>query len=152
MSEGAFISIDVTGADEAAEFFTQASAELRPAVHTSLERVCQEIADYARSIAPKRTGQYAASIFYRAEGECRFIIGASAAHAAIIEFGSMPHFVIPRTAQALRFEVDGDIVFAKYVMHPGTPPQLIIHRAKLDNYEKIVQAVRDGVQEALKGR
>jgi hypothetical protein len=151
MSEDAFISISVTGADEAADFFSRASAELRTAVHTSLERVCQEIADYARSIAPKRTGHYADSIFYRAEGECRFIIGAGAEYAAVIEFGSMPHFIIPRTARVLRFEVDGETVFAKWVHHPGTAPQMIIHRAKIDNYEKIVQAVRDGIREAMKG-
>lgn len=150
MSEGAFISIDVTGADEAAEFFSEASAELRMSVHTSLERVCQEIADYARGIAPKRTGHYAESIFYRAEGECRFVIGAGAEYAAVIEFGSMPHFILPRNVRALRFEVDGETVFAKWVHHPGTVPQLIMHRAKKDNYEKIIQAVRDGIREALK--
>ena len=150
MSEGAFISISVTGADEAAEFFSEASAELRMSVHTSLERVCQEIADYARSISPKRTGHYAESIFYRTEGECKFVIGAGAEHAAVIEFGSMPHFILPRNVRALRFEVDGETVFAKWVHHPGTVPQLIMHRAKKDNYEKIVQAVRDGIREALK--
>jgi hypothetical protein len=84
------------------------------------------------------------------QGECRFIIGASAAYAAIIEFGSMPHFILPRNVKALRFEVDGEEVFAKWVHHPGTAPQLIMHTAKKDNYEKIIQAVRDGVREALK--
>jgi hypothetical protein len=148
MSAG-FISIEVSGADEAADFFANASAELRTAIHTNLDQVCQEIADYARSIAPKRTGHYSETIYYMAQGECRFIIGASAAYAAVIEFGSMPHFILPRTAKVLRFEVDGETVFAKYVHHPGTAPQLIMHTAKKDNYEKIVQAVRDGVREAL---
>ena len=150
MSYAGFMSIEVIGADEAAQFFSEASAELRMAVHTNLERVCQEIADYARSIAPKRTGHYADSIYYMTQGECRFIIGASAAYSAIIEFGSMPHFILPRNVRALRFEVDGETVFAKWVHHPGTVPQLIIHRAKKDNYEKIIQAVRDGIREALK--
>ena len=142
--------IGVEGLDEAVNYFNEASAELRTAVHVKLDEVCQVIADYARSIAPKRTGHYAETIYYMAQGEMRFIIGASAAYAAIIEFGSMPHWILPRTAQALRFEVDGEVVFAKYVHHPGTVPQLIIHRAKKDNYEKIIQAVRDGVREALK--
>jgi hypothetical protein len=150
MSEGAFISIEVTGAEEAANYFFQASADLRNVVHTRLDLVCQEIADYARNIAPKRTGHYSESIFYQAVDECKFVIGAGAEYAAVIEFGSMPHWILPVHAQALRFEVDGETVFAKYVMHPGTAPMLIIHRAKKENYEKIVQAVRDGVREALK--
>ena len=144
-----FIEITVTGADEAAQYFFEASADLRNAVHVRLELVCQWIADYARSIAPKKKGEYAESIYYEAVGECRFIIGARAGHAAVIEFGSMPHFILPVHAQALRFEVDGEVVFAKYVHHPGTAPQMIIHRAKIENYEKIVQAVHEGVQEAL---
>lgn len=36
-----------------------------------------------------------------------------------IEYGSDPHMIFPKTAKALRFEWDGDIVFAKYVNHPG---------------------------------
>jgi len=144
-----FIEITVTGADEAAQYFFDASADLRSAVHTKLELVCQEIADYARSIAPQKTGEYMESIYYEAVGECTFVIGARARHAAIIEFGSVAHWILPVQAKALRFEVDGEVVFAKYVMHPGTPPMLIIHRAKKDNYEKIVQAVHEGVQEAL---
>jgi HK97 gp10 family phage protein len=145
------IRITVTGVDEAAEHMAEAAHQLSSAVHTRLEYVCQEIADYARSIAPKRTGHYSETIYYMAQGECKFVIGASAAYAAIIEFGSMPHFILPRNAKVLRFEVDGETVFAKWVHHPGTMPQLIMHRAKKDNYEKIIQAVRDGVREALKG-
>jgi len=143
------ITIDVTGAQEAAQFFTDAASALVSAVSVRLQEVCQEIADFARTIAPKRTGEYAASIYSVQEGPLRFRIGASAGHAAIIEYGSMPHFILPRTARVLRFEVDGEEVFAKFVMHPGTRPMLIIHTAKKENMSKIVAAIRDGVREAL---
>jgi HK97 gp10 family phage protein len=145
------ISFEVLGVEEARQFFEHASLELRQTVHTKLEQVCAEIAEYARSIAPVKSGEYRDSIGYRSEGEMRFTIFAGAKHAAVVEFGSAPHFILPRTARVLRFEVDGEIVFAKYVMHPGTAPQFIIHRAKKENMEKIVQAVRDGVREALRG-
>jgi hypothetical protein len=143
------ISIEVTGADEAAEYFRAAGEALVQAVSVRLEAICQEIADYARQIAPRRSGQYAASITVEQEAPLRFAIRAGDPKAAIIEYGSMPHFILPRAGKVLRFEVDGDVVFAKWVHHPGTPPFMIIHTAKKDNLSKIMEAIRDGVREAL---
>ena len=143
------ISIEVLGVQEATDYFEHASEALVQAVSVRLEAVCQEVADYARQIAPRRTGQYAASITVEQEGPLRFAIRAGAPYAAIIEYGSMPHFIFPRTAKVLRFEVDGDVVFTKWVHHPGTPPLMIIHTAKKDNLSKIMEAIRDGVREAL---
>lgn len=143
------ISIEVSGADEAADYFREASANLVQAVSVRLEQVCQEIAAYAREIAPKKTGRYADSITLEQEGPLRFAIRAGAPYAAIIEYGSMPHFILPRTGKVLRFDVDGEEVFAKYVMHPGTPPFLVIHTAKKDNLSKVIEAIREGIREAL---
>lgn len=143
------ISIEVSGVDEDAEYFRAAGEGLVLAVSVRLEAVCQEIAEYAREIAPKRTGRYADSIVVEQEGPLRFKIRAGAPYAAIIEYGSMPHFILPRTAKVLRFEVDGDVVFAKWVHHPGTPPMMIIHTAKMDNMSKIVEAIREGLRDAL---
>jgi hypothetical protein len=143
------ISLEVTGIDEASHYFEAAGAALVGTVSVRLEQVCQEVADYARMIAPRRTGQYAASISVEQEGPLRFVIRAGAPHSAIVEYGSMPHFIFPRTAQALRFEVDGEEVFAKWVHHPGTPPFMVIHTAKKDNLSRIMQAIRDGIRDAL---
>jgi hypothetical protein len=146
------IEVSIIGADQLAELMEHASETLRENVHIRLEAACQEIADYAQMIAPRVTGRYASSIYSRSVGECQFVIGAGAEYAAVIEFGSAPHFIVPRNAKVLAFDVGGETVFAKYVNHPGTAPQLIIHRAKMENYDKIVQAVRDGVVESLQGR
>jgi hypothetical protein len=146
------VEVSIIGADQLAELFENASATLRENVHVRLEQACRDIAEYARAIAPRVTGRYAESIYSRSVGECQFVIGAGTEYAATIEFGSRPHFITPRFAKALRFEVGDETVFARYVMHPGTAPQLIIHRAKMENYDKIVQAVRDGVVESLQGR
>jgi len=144
------ISIEVLGVQEATDYFEHASEALVDAVSVKLREVCEMIADYARSIAPVKTGNYANSIHVEQDGPLQFSIAAGAEYAAIIEFGSAPHFITPRTAKALKFEADGETVFAKYVMHPGTPPLFILHRAKKDNMANIVQAIRDGVREALK--
>jgi hypothetical protein len=145
------ISIEVLGIEEAREFFEHASEALVESVSVKLQEVCEMVADYAQSIAPVKTGDYANSIHVEQEGPLQFRIVASDRKAAIIEFGSAPHFILPRYTQALKFDVDGETVFSKYVMHPGTPPLFILHRAKKDNMDKIVQAIRDGVREALKG-
>ena len=145
------ISIEVLGVQEATDYFEHASEALVQAVSVRLEAVCQQIADYARQIAPRRTGTYAASITVEQEGPLRFAIRAGAPYAAIIEYGSMPHFILPRTAKVLRFEVDGDVVFTKWVHHPGTPPFMTIHTAKTENLSNITEAIRDGVREALAG-
>jgi hypothetical protein len=47
-------------------------------------------------------------------------------------FGTRPHLIRPRRARALRFEVEGQQVFAQLVRHPGT---------RADNFME--QALRD---------
>lgn len=42
-----------------------------------------------------------------------------APHARYTVDGTMPHVIVPRRARALRFEVDGQVVFARVVSHPG---------------------------------
>jgi len=141
------LSITATGIDEWRQYLE--SIDIAEHVSPKFEDAIRETVEYAQSIAPHKTGAYAQSIFYEKRGPLSFIFGSRSPHAAPIEYGSMPHFILPRTARALRFEADGEIVFAKYVMHPGTAPQYIIHRAKKDNLPKIFEAIREGVREAL---
>jgi len=142
------LTISVTGLTEWQHYLE--SIDIAEHVSPKLEDALRGTVEYAQAIAPQKTGAYAQSIFYEKTGELSFIFGSRSPYAAPLEYGSMPHFIIPRAARALRFEIDGETVFAKYVMHPGTAPQYIIHRAKKDNLDKIMQAIRDGVREALK--
>jgi hypothetical protein len=142
------ISIEVTGAKEWADYLQ--SREVAQSVEVKLGEVLLEMIEYARSIAPKRTGAYSESIFAEKVGDLKFIFGSRSPYAPPIEFGTTAHFILPRHVRVLRFEVDGEIVFAKLVMHPGTAPQLIIHRTKKDFQSKIYEAIRDGVREAMK--
>lgn len=44
---------------------------------------------------------------------------STAEYALVVSEGSDPYEILPVEAQALRFEVKGDIVYAKRVHHPG---------------------------------
>lgn len=41
-------------------------------------------------------------------------------YAKFVEYDTAPHVITPKKAKALRFRVDGHLVFAARVMHPGT--------------------------------
>lgn len=46
--------------------------------------------------------------------------------------GTRPHLIRPRRARALRFVVDGQVVFARLVRHPGTSPSPFLTKALRD--------------------
>lgn len=46
-------------------------------------------------------------------------LSAEAPYAAAIADGARPHEIRPRQAQALRFVMNGRVVFARLVQHPG---------------------------------
>jgi hypothetical protein len=47
-------------------------------------------------------------------------VGNRAKYASAVHDGSPPHIIRARRKRALRFEVDGKVVFARSVRHPGT--------------------------------
>lgn len=51
-----------------------------------------------------------------------YVVGTPVEYAPPLEFGSVPHEITPTDAEALRFEIDGEIVFSQSVDHPGNDP------------------------------
>lgn len=47
----------------------------------------------------------------------------------MVNDGTRPHIIRPRRARALRFTVNGRVVFARVVNHPGTKPRPFLDRA-----------------------
>jgi hypothetical protein len=81
-----------------------------------------------RQEAPVRTGEMRRSVQQRSSGlEGEVMVGAP--YAVFVASGTQPHIIRPVRAQALRFEVGGDVVFAKRVQHPGTQPNPFVERA-----------------------
>lgn len=57
-------------------------------------------------------------------------IGSDVEYAAMVHDGTRPHRIEPRTpGGVLRFTVGGQVVFARFVNHPGTQAKPFLDRA-----------------------
>lgn len=59
----------------------------------------------------------------------RGIVEYPVTYAAAVEDGSAPHMIQARRKKALRFVMDGRVVFATAVRHPGTRPRPYLGKA-----------------------
>jgi hypothetical protein len=81
-----------------------------------------------RDEAPERRGDLRRSIHQRIVGlEGEVTVGAS--YAVFVASGTSPHLIRPVRARALRFVVNGGVVFSTLVQHPGTKPNPFVRRA-----------------------
>ena len=76
----------------------------------------------ARDLVPVEAGRLRDSIKLDKVDELKMIVSADAPYSGFVEFGTRPHVIRPKVRRALRFEVDGKVVFATRVYHPGTSP------------------------------
>ena len=101
-------------------------------LHTAISRrLAENIRSRAERLTPAKTGRLKRSIRV-VEGAGSYMVsmgGREAPYAPFIEYGARPHIIRARRAMALRFEVHGDVVYAKYVRHPGTRAQRVLARA-----------------------
>lgn len=103
------------------------------ATRTELREAGRQVVNRAKILAPVDTGRLRASI--RAEPPRIFslrgslTVGSDLEYAAMVNDGTRPHTIRPRTAQALRFTVGGRVVFARVVHHPGTRARPFLDRA-----------------------
>lgn len=58
--------------------------------------------------------------------------GRAARYAMIHHDGSRPHVIQASPGKLLRFEIGGDVIFAKRVRHPGTKPNRFLTDAARD--------------------
>lgn len=92
------------------------------------------VSSVAKGLAPVRTGRLKASIHpdaVRRTGPWSLNTGisADAPYAAPVHEGARAHVIRPRNARALRFEIDGRVVFARRVNHPGQRAQPFLRNA-----------------------
>lgn len=107
--------------------------QMTNASRAELREASRQVVNRAKVLAPVRSGRLRSSI--RAEPPRIFslrgsvTVGSDLEYAAMVNDGTRPHLIRPRTKQVLRFEVGGRVVFAKLVHHPGTRANPFLDRA-----------------------
>ena len=133
-------------------------ADLKEISELSAEDITENIfRDYgpkieatAKEYAPVDSGRLKDSIHVDVHG-ATMTIAADAPYAKFLEFGTAsrgefpgaPYKIRPRNASVLRFEVNGKVVFAKEVTHPGIAPQPYLRPAVLDEVGGLFGALAD---------
>jgi hypothetical protein len=105
---------------------TELEAHLGPAIDELMGHLGGMVEEDAKGLAPKRTGELAASI--RCEvNDGVFRVGSDLDRAAWMEEGTAPHVIRPKSGKALFWE-GADHPYA-LVHHPGTPAQPFLRPA-----------------------
>jgi HK97 gp10 family phage protein len=81
------VSLNIEGVEEFQQAIQIFDSAMQRQVHEQLEKWAIEIREYARSLAPVRTGYLRSSIYAKIE-EWVAEIGAEAAYAMFVEFGT----------------------------------------------------------------
>lgn len=106
---------------------------IRGASRTELENTGRRVVNRAKILCPVDTGRLRASIRGRANRTWtlrpQFTVSTNVDYAPMVHDGTRPHTIRPRTKQALKFTVGGQVVFAKVVHHPGTRARPFLDRA-----------------------
>lgn len=106
---------------------------IRGASLRELENTGRRVVNRAKILCPVDTGRLRASIRGRASRTWtlrpQFTVSTNVDYAPMVHDGTRPHTIRPRTKQALKFTVGGQVVFAKVVHHPGTRARPFLDRA-----------------------
>ena len=102
-----------------------------------MERMGVKLRMLAMMQAGMKTGQTRALMFSRVSGGAGgmvLTVGSNGEAALYHHQGTKSHLILPKYAKTLRFKVNGRIVYAKVVHHPGTRP----NRYLTDNMRKVL--------------
>lgn len=95
-------------------------ARFPEAVKRAIKKSLSPIEDMGKSMTPKDSGELARSLVV-SEMPYGIKMEWTAPYAKIVDKGSPPHVIKPKTLKALHFEGREGPVWAKKVNHPGYP-------------------------------
>jgi len=115
--------ITIQGLPEFKRSLRLLKTEIKGRTEIRLSALAGVFMDKVMELVPVDTGRLKNSIGMRREGRNKIVVEAKAPYAGFVEYGTRPHIIRPRRKKVLRFEVDGKVVFATRVYHPGTSPK-----------------------------
>lgn len=141
-------TLEVEGLEPLSLRFEKAFSQMPSDIQAVLEETANNTVERAKALAAtrlKNPGTYLDS-FYVSAAKLEVMFGNTHRAARIIEMGSSPHVIEPRSRKALRFETEGGVVFAKRALHPGTQSLWILS----DAFQEELVELTNRLQEAAK--
>ncbi|WP_373896381.1 HK97 gp10 family phage protein [Virgibacillus sp. CBA3643] len=93
--------------------------KFRKALNHGSSLLAQEVWGNIMEFSPQNHGRLSGSWKLQKQGERRHLISTNVEYALVQDQGSDPYEIYPRQAQSLRFQIGGQVIYAKSVSHPG---------------------------------
>lgn len=149
------ISYKITGLDRLISTIVRAGVEMPIQFRRAMLQATEEVKAEARSNAPVRTGAMRQSITSMVDpNPLAGRVSVLQPYAKYVEFGTRPHVIVPKSANALVFKAGGVLVFTKRVNHPGTRANPFLQRAletKRNKIQEYFQRAAISVLNEIKG-
>lgn len=128
----------------------QAKDGLRKGILRAIQTLSGAISkDYLRGqVLKRRTGTLARAVQHRMIADDVGIVGVGkeAWYGKLHEFGVNKTWEIkPKHAKALRFIVQGEVVYTKRVMHPGLKEKSFMRRGLRENRSRLVDIINKAI-------
>lgn len=172
-------TVTIVGLDELQRAFRASDREMAKALHDGLAAAGQTVRKEAQDRVPYVTGKLSRAIRpgpVEGSGASQSIrVGIAPGGGApsggpsgsrnpgrrntsdpriygpVVERGSGPRVIVPRTAKVLAFPINGETVFARRVNHPGTRPHPFLVPALMQNIDLVNRRVQARVEQVLRG-
>ena len=97
--------------------------------------------DLQRNV-PVRTGRLRNSIT-REVFDTSAVIRTNSGYGRFVNDGTAPHIIYPRNARFLRFEIQGKVIYAKRVRHPGFIGRKFVELTLSESMPKIMELLKN---------
>ncbi len=117
---------------------------------TVLKRMPREILEQGSAViendlqrnVPVRTGKLRNSIT-REVFDTSAVVSTNSGYGRFVNDGTAPHIIYPRNARFLRFEIQGKVIYAKRVRHPGFTGRKFAEKTIQESMPKIIELLKN---------
>lgn len=137
--------------EAAADALEDAAADAEAALDEAAEETAQQVRDTAQANAPVDTGELRDSIHIDKQNQLAYFVIADVEYAAAVEYGHSGYTVTPNGDSPLRFEYEGEIVYAMKADIPPRPPNPFLRNSLMEHRPTLRRNIRQALRETLQG-